>query len=137
MSDTREIPVLIVGGGPVGLALAADLGWRGIECTLVEQGDGMIYHPRANTVNSRTMEFCRRWGIAEEVRQAGTPPDFPLDIIFCTGLKGYMLARVDRPMAGTSRCQRPLNARNVATSFSSIRSCESSPRLGNITHIKR
>ncbi len=60
----------------------------------------MIYHPRANTVNSRTMEFCRRWGIAEEVRQAGTPPDFPLDIIFCTGLKGYMLARVDRPTYG-------------------------------------
>ncbi len=53
-----RIPVLIVGGGPVGLGLAADLGWRGIDCLLVEQGDGTIYHPRANTVNSRTMEFC-------------------------------------------------------------------------------
>ncbi len=96
MSVVDETPVLIVGGGPVGLALAADLGWRGIECTLVEQGDGTIYHPRANTVNSRTMEFCRRWGIAEEVRQAGTPPDFPLDIIYCTGLTGYR-ARTGRP----------------------------------------
>ncbi len=100
MSGASETPVLIVGGGPVGLALAADLGRRGIECTLVEQGDGTIYHPRANTVNSRTMEFCRRWGIAEEVRQAGTPPDFPLDIIYCTGLEGDLLARVDRPTYG-------------------------------------
>jgi 2-polyprenyl-6-methoxyphenol hydroxylase-like FAD-dependent oxidoreductase len=100
MSGDKETPILIVGGGPVGLALAADLGRRGIECTLVEQGDGTIYHPRANTINSRTMEFCRRWGIAEEVRQAGTPPDFPLDIIYCTGLTGYTLARVDRPTYG-------------------------------------
>jgi len=100
VSGGDETPVLIVGGGPVGLALAADLGRRGIACVLVEQGDGTIYHPRANTVNSRTMEFCRRWGIAEEVRQAGTPPDFPLDIIYCTGLNGYPLARVERPTYG-------------------------------------
>jgi 2-polyprenyl-6-methoxyphenol hydroxylase-like FAD-dependent oxidoreductase len=100
VSGTDDTPVLIVGGGPVGLALAADLGRRGIACVLVEQSDGTIYHPRANTVNSRTMEFCRRWGIAEEVRQAGTPPDFPLDIIYCTGLNGYPLARVERPTYG-------------------------------------
>ena len=80
-NGSRDVPVLIVGGGPVGLALAADLGWRGIECRLVERGDGEIFHPRANTVNSRSMEFCRRWGIAEQVRNAGAPPDFPLDIL--------------------------------------------------------
>ena len=39
-------PVLIVGGGPVGLALALDLGWRGVPCTLVEQGDGEVVDER-------------------------------------------------------------------------------------------
>jgi 2-polyprenyl-6-methoxyphenol hydroxylase-like FAD-dependent oxidoreductase len=135
MSGADETPVLIIGGGPVGLALAADLGRRGIECTLVEQSDGSIYHPRANTVNSRTMEFCRRWGIAEEVRQTGTPPDFPLDIVFCTGLTGYMLARVERPTYGghkplpttperSQRCNQlffdPI-MRKLAASFPSVR----------------
>jgi 2-polyprenyl-6-methoxyphenol hydroxylase-like FAD-dependent oxidoreductase len=135
MSVVSETPILIVGGGPVGLALAADLGRRGIECTLVEQTDGTIYHPRANTVNSRTMEFCRRWGIAEEVRQAGTPPDFPLDIVYCTGLTGYLLARVDRPTYGghkplpttperSQRCNQlffdPI-MRKLAASFPSVR----------------
>ena len=35
-------PVLIVGAGPVGLALAGELGWRGIACTLIEKTDGAI-----------------------------------------------------------------------------------------------
>ena len=51
MIPVRETPVLIVGGGPVGLALAADLGWRGIECVLVEQTDGRINTPKMNEVN--------------------------------------------------------------------------------------
>ena len=99
----QDVPVLIVGGGPVGLALAAELGLRGIECLLVERGDGEIYHPRANTINSRTMEYCRRWGIADEVRNAGAPPDFPLDILYVTGLQGYEIARIDRPTYGGAK----------------------------------
>jgi 2-polyprenyl-6-methoxyphenol hydroxylase-like FAD-dependent oxidoreductase len=100
MTTSNQIPVLIVGGGPVGLGLAIDLGWRGIDCLLVEQGDGSIYHPRANTVNSRTMEFCRRWGFAQEVKESGAPPDFPPHIIYCTSLVGPTLCRIERPTHG-------------------------------------
>jgi len=46
-------PVLIVGGGPVGLALAAELGWRGVACTLVEQGDGRIVTLKMNEASAR------------------------------------------------------------------------------------
>ena len=60
-------PVLIVGGGPVGLALAGDLGWRGVGCVLIEQTDGSIYQPRMDLVGIRTMEFCRRWGLVPAV----------------------------------------------------------------------
>ena len=49
--------VLIVGGGPVGLSLACELGWRGIDCLLVERRDGSIGHPKMNQVGVRTMEF--------------------------------------------------------------------------------
>src|SRR3984885_7627006 len=98
--STTETDILIIGGGPVGLALAADLGWRGIRCTLVEQGDGTIYHPRANTVNSRAREFCRRWGVAEEVKESGAPPDFPSTILYLTSLQGYEIARIERPTYG-------------------------------------
>jgi 2-polyprenyl-6-methoxyphenol hydroxylase-like FAD-dependent oxidoreductase len=93
----RHVPVLIVGGGPVGLALAGDLGWRGVRCELIEQTDGAIATPKMNEVNTRSMEFCRRWGIAERVRNCPFPDDWPLDIVFVTSLAGYELARMRRP----------------------------------------
>jgi 2-polyprenyl-6-methoxyphenol hydroxylase-like FAD-dependent oxidoreductase len=94
---TRRVPVLIVGGGPVGLALAAELGWRGIACELIEQGDGTIATPKMNEVNTRTMEFCRRWGIADAVHDCPFPADWPMDVVFVTSLGGYELGRVPRP----------------------------------------
>ena len=96
MHVTRT-PVLIVGGGPVGLALAGELGWRGIACTLIEQGDGAITTPKMNEVNIRTMEFCRRWGIADAVHACPFPPDYPLDVAFVTSVAGYELGRMPRP----------------------------------------
>jgi 2-polyprenyl-6-methoxyphenol hydroxylase-like FAD-dependent oxidoreductase len=93
----QSAPVLIVGGGPVGLALACELGWRGIACILVEQGDGTIVTPKMNEVNIRTMEFCRRWGIAEAIHACPFPPDYPLDVAFVTNLSGYEIGRIPRP----------------------------------------
>ena len=100
-----ETPVLIVGGGPVGLALALELGWRGAACLLVEalDRDGYKTHPRANLVNSRTMEFCRRWGIAGRVKEAGTPPGYPHTAMYVTSLRGHLIARIDRPQHGGGR----------------------------------
>jgi 2-polyprenyl-6-methoxyphenol hydroxylase-like FAD-dependent oxidoreductase len=91
-----ETPVLIVGGGPVGLGLAIDLGWRGIPCLLLEQSDGTINLPRANAIDLRTMEYCRRWGIADEIRKAGIPPDFPHSALYATALGGFEIARFER-----------------------------------------
>src|SRR6185312_16266704 len=99
----RHVPVLSVGGGPVGLALAAELGWRGVPCELIEQGDGTIATPKMNEVNVRTMEFCRRWGIAEQVLNCPFPPDYPFDVVFVTSLAGHELGRMRRPARSKQR----------------------------------
>src|SRR5215470_3328890 len=99
-SRTIETPVLIVGGGPVGLALAADLGWRGIPCLVIEQGEGPADHPRATAINARSMEFMRRWGVADAVRSTSAPEDFPHTALYCTTLSGFEIARIDRPHHG-------------------------------------
>lgn len=93
MPKTSHVPVLIIGAGPVGLALAGELGWRGIDCLLVEKGDGAITAPKMDMVGIRTMEFCRRWGIAEWVENSPYPRDYPQDNVYVTALTGYELGR--------------------------------------------
>ncbi len=95
MNHVYDVPVLIVGGGPVGLALALDLGLRGTRSVVVEQDEGTatVLLAKAGTLNERTMEFCRRWGIAEEVANVGFPADYPRDTVFCISLTGFFIGR--------------------------------------------
>lgn len=92
---SREIPVLIVGGGPVGLMLAAELGWRGIPNLLVERDppEERLKFSRLLVISVRTMELLRQFGAADRVRNWGFPPDHPLDNVFVTSLTGYELGR--------------------------------------------
>ncbi len=100
--------VLIVGAGPVGLALSIELGHRGIRCLVVEQRDRVGYNPRAKTTNVRTREHLRRWGLDEALRAASPiPPDYPSDIIFATRLDGHVLARFENAFH-TRRERNPL-----------------------------
>jgi len=90
--------VLIVGGGPVGLTLAIDLAWRGIDVTVVEtRAPAAPPEPKCNHVAARTMEIFRRLGVAEKVRNAGLPADYPHDISYRTSFTGRELTRIPIP----------------------------------------
>ena len=93
-------PVLIAGAGPVGLALACELGWRGIDCTLIEQGDGVVSFPAGEAIFVRTMEHLRRWGIASQVARSPFPVDYPRNVVFVTRILGREIARFERPSNG-------------------------------------
>jgi 2-polyprenyl-6-methoxyphenol hydroxylase-like FAD-dependent oxidoreductase len=101
---SSTIPVLIVGAGPVGLALAGDLGWRGVQCALVEKTDGSIYQPKMDMVGIRTMEFCRRWGIAGWVEASPYPRDYPQDNVWLESLTGYEFGRERMVSKNEERC---------------------------------
>ena len=98
-----DYPVIIVGGGPVGMVVAAELGQRGVSCLLLEQGDGSNNHPRANVVSPRSMEHFRRWGIDQQVLAAGLPLDYPTDIVFTTRLTGKEILRFAFPSIARAR----------------------------------
>ena len=88
------VGVIIVGAGPVGLALAIECGTRGVACLVVEERDRGRLVPRAKLANVRTMEHMRRWGIADEVRSAAPlSADFSTDIAFVTSVFGREITR--------------------------------------------
>lgn len=93
--EARQTDVLICGAGPAGLALAIELGSRGIDCTIVERNHRVGTAPRAKTTHTRTREFFRRWGIADDL--AALAPfgiDYPADVHFVTRLSGHKLATI-------------------------------------------
>jgi 4-hydroxyisophthalate hydroxylase len=64
--------VAIVGGGPVGTALAIGLAQSGIECVLIERHRNPQQIPKGQNLTQRTMEHFRRWGIEQRLRDART-----------------------------------------------------------------
>lgn len=66
-------PVLIVGGGPVGLTLSILLSVQGVDHVLVEAHSGTAHHAKARGISARSMEIFRRCGLEQDIRQAGLP----------------------------------------------------------------
>jgi 2-polyprenyl-6-methoxyphenol hydroxylase-like FAD-dependent oxidoreductase len=97
MPASVETPVLIVGGGPIGLALAADLGRRGVAALLIEKSEDRRAPAKMLEVSVRTMEFCRQLGVAEAVRHWGFPLDHAIDSAFVTDMQGYEIGRIVTP----------------------------------------
>lgn len=67
----RRHPVVVVGGGPVGLATALDLGRRGIPVLLVDDQEGIGVGSRAICFAKRTLEICDRLGAAAPMLAKG------------------------------------------------------------------
>ncbi len=86
-----ETPVLIVGGGPTGLALAADLTSKGVASMVVETRTAPTSHPRATLLGSRSMEYYRRLGLDDEIVESSLPRELGYRIVFATRLSGKVL----------------------------------------------
>jgi 2-polyprenyl-6-methoxyphenol hydroxylase-like FAD-dependent oxidoreductase len=96
MTETK-FPVLIVGGGPVGLCLSMELSTRGVTHLLVNQRPETPTHPKGSTINSRTMEHLRRYGAGPAIRKTGLPENASNDSTYVSRLTGYELGRIEMP----------------------------------------
>jgi 2-polyprenyl-6-methoxyphenol hydroxylase-like FAD-dependent oxidoreductase len=101
-----DTEVLIVGAGPVGLTLSIDLGKRGIRCILIEKNEAPLGYPKMERCNPRTMEIFRRLGLADTVRAAGYPPDWPMDIYFVFDLIRPPLFKMAHPTVAQAKARR-------------------------------
>jgi len=105
-NSVTETQVLIVGAGPVGLTLALDLGQRGVRCTLIERNETSIQLPKMERCNPRTMEIFRRLGLADTVRAAGYPPDWPMDTYLVFDLMRPPLFKMAHPTVAEAKAKR-------------------------------
>lgn len=103
MSRPVDAPVVIAGGGPVGLTLARGLATRGVRSVLLERNPTTTQHPKMDITNGRTMELFRRLGMADAVRAAGVPDDHPFDVSWITTLSGHELHRFRYPTPARAR----------------------------------
>ena len=67
-TDTQ---VLVVGAGPVGLFMAAELNRHGVSCRIVDKNDGPTHDSRAASIQARTLEMLESVSLADEFVQAG------------------------------------------------------------------
>lgn len=90
-----ELPVLIVGGGPVGLSMSICLSRLGVASRLVERHATTTTHPKATVVNTRTMELFRQWGVEDAVRAGAVPLERMRCIVWATTLAGHEIGRLE------------------------------------------
>ncbi len=81
-------PVLIAGGGPVGMTLALELASHGVRSMLVERNPTTTRHPKMDLTNGRSMELYRRLGLADRLRKVAVPEDHVFDIVWATSGPG-------------------------------------------------
>jgi 2-polyprenyl-6-methoxyphenol hydroxylase-like FAD-dependent oxidoreductase len=103
---SKDTDVVIVGAGPVGLTLSIDLGERGIRSTLIEKNDAPLGYPKMERCNPRTMEIFRRLGLADAVRAAGYPPDWPMDAYLVFDLMRPPLLGMSHPTVAQAKARR-------------------------------
>ncbi len=95
MARTAEVPVLIVGAGPVGLTCSILLSGLGVANRVVERREGTHLAPQAHVVTSRSMEIFRAAGVEEAaLRGAATPLSDAGSVLYVHTLAGPLLGRL-------------------------------------------
>jgi 2-polyprenyl-6-methoxyphenol hydroxylase-like FAD-dependent oxidoreductase len=103
MDVTLDTPVLIAGGGPVGMTLALNLARYGVRSILVERNPSTTQHPKMDLTNGRSMELFKRLGLVDKLRAVGVPGGNSFDISWITSFAGHELHRFAYPSADEAR----------------------------------
>ena len=93
----KNYDVIIIGAGPTGLSLAVELGLLGINTLILEELASLkSFHPKAQQLTPRTLEFFRRWGISQQlIAKKLLPDNYPIRYIWYDTLDGKIYSATD------------------------------------------
>ncbi len=92
-----NVPVCIIGCGPIGLVGALLLAKFGIRSVLIERRDEVNTHPRSRFVDTNTMELMRFLGVEKAVEETGLGPDWTAYNRWFSALTGQQIAQIPSP----------------------------------------
>lgn len=111
----QKYDVIVVGGGPTGIALGIELGFNNINTLILEKYSTPLISPRAQFINARSMEFCIRWNLDDRLKEKEICTDeFPNRMIWCSKLDGETYAisssndQLDKQLSPQSGIRVPL-----------------------------
>jgi 2-polyprenyl-6-methoxyphenol hydroxylase-like FAD-dependent oxidoreductase len=96
-----EVPVVVVGAGPVGLSMAVALRDQGVECQVLERHDSTLDFPKGRRITVRSVEILRQWGLEPAVAEASLRRDESLFVFEGDTLLGPEFRRRGRPIEET------------------------------------
>ena len=108
----NDIPVTIVGGGPVGLSMALALSRQGIASRVLELKSTTTNHPKARGVWVRAMEIFRQWGVYEPIRARGLP-DSSDSTVLMDGLENELGRSAPEPFNDESPARKSVVAQDA------------------------
>ncbi len=115
--DIEDTAVLVVGGGPAGLAAAIELARHDVPALLVERRTALSSHPRATVLSLRSMELMRAWGLEAGVRAQSVDVDMRMllaESLADAGSGGGSAVAVGYPSREQSRVLSPVEPACVA-----------------------
>jgi 2-polyprenyl-6-methoxyphenol hydroxylase-like FAD-dependent oxidoreductase len=93
---SQWVPVLIIGAGPTGLLLAAELQRRGLQCHLIDAQPAPLHWDRATLVHPRSLQIFEAIGQVEKLLEAGCKQR-----VIAIHSGGKSLGRIDLSICGS------------------------------------
>ncbi|MEV6604917.1 FAD-dependent monooxygenase [Kutzneria sp. NPDC051319] len=101
----HDVPVVIVGAGPVGAVMALQLAASGVDSVVVERTATASRHPKMDFLNGRSMELLTRLGLGPDIRAQGVSPAHRFNFRWLHGLSRPELSEWDYPSVDETRAE--------------------------------